>query len=109
MRVKLFWVYMLLCSDGSFYIGVTSNIEHRVSKHEAGEFTTCYTFTRRPVKLVYAEDFRDMNDAIRWEKQIKKWSRAKKAALARGDFEELRRLAKGRKSATAADCARAEG
>lgn len=87
---------MLRCSDDSFYIGVTNNVEYRVAQHNAGEASDCYTFSRRPVAIVYAADFRDANDAIRWEKQIKKWSRAKKAALARGDFEELKRLAKGR-------------
>ena len=93
--MKYFWVYMVLCDDGRYYIGVTRDIERRVAQHNAGEFTDCYTFRRRPVQLVYAADFRDMNDAIRWEKQIKKWSRAKKAALARGDFEALRQLSHG--------------
>jgi predicted GIY-YIG superfamily endonuclease len=97
--MKLFWVYMVLCDDGSYYIGVTHDVDYRVAQHNSGEFPDCYTFTRRPVELVYAAEFRDANDAIRWEKQIKKWSRAKKAALARGDFEELRRLAKGARPA----------
>lgn len=97
--MKLFWVYMLRCSDGTFYIGVTGKLEHRIAQHSAGEFPSCFTFPRRPVELVYCADSRDANDAIRWEKQIKKWSHAKKAALARGDFEELRRLAKGRQDA----------
>lgn len=86
---------MVLCDDGSYYIGVTRDVELRIAQHNAGELTGCYTFTRRPVRLVYAADFRDVNDAIGWEKQIKKWSRAKKAALARGDFQELRRLSRG--------------
>lgn len=94
--MKLFWVYMVRCNDGSFYIGMTGDIELRIAQHNAGEFPSCFTFARRPVELVYSADFRDANDAIRWEKQIKKWSRAKKAALACGDFEELRRLARGR-------------
>lgn len=94
--MKLFWVYMLRCRDGSFYVGVTGDLERRIAQHHAGEFPNCYTFQRRPVELVYAEDFRDANVAIGWEKQIKKWSRAKKAALARGDFVELRNLAKAR-------------
>lgn len=97
--MKLFWVYMVLCADGSYYIGITNNVERRVGQHNVGEFPDSYTFTRRPVALVYATEFRDANDAIRWEKHIKKWSRAKKAALARGDFEELRRLARGRHGA----------
>lgn len=98
--MKLFWVYMLRCSDGSFYIGMTGRLEHRIAQHSAGEFPSCFTFRRRPVELVYCADFRDANDAIRWEKQIKKWSHAKKAALARGDFEALRRLARGGRGAS---------
>lgn len=94
--VKLFWVYMVLCADGKYYVGVTNDVERRVGQHNTGEIPNCYTFERRPVELVYATDFRDMNDAIRWEKQIKKWSHAKKAALARGDFEAIRRLARSR-------------
>lgn len=89
---------MVLCDDGIYYIGVTHDVDKRVAQHNIGEFTDCYTFKRRPVELVYAAEFRDANDAIRWEKQIKKWSRAKKAALARGDFQELKRLSKGARS-----------
>ena len=93
--MKRFWVYMLLCSDGSYYIGVTNNVERRIAEHNAGEDEGCYTYTRRPVSLIYAADFRNPTEAIDWEKHIKRWSRAKKAALARGDFESLKRLARG--------------
>jgi putative endonuclease len=55
--------------------------------------------------LVYAAQFRDVNDAVRWEKRIKKWSRAKKAALARGDFEQLRRLSRGKSQGETASLA----
>jgi putative endonuclease len=74
------------------------DVDYRVGQHNFGTFPTCYTYTRRPVRLVYATEFRDANEAINWEKQIKRWSRAKKAALARGDYEELRRLSRGRGS-----------
>lgn len=94
--MNLFWVYMVLCDDGSYYIGVTRDVDQRVGQHNAGTFPDCYTFRRRPVQLVYADSFRDANDAIHWEKQMKKWSRAKKAALASGDFDRLRQLSRGK-------------
>lgn len=91
--MKSYWVYMVLCDDGSYYIGMTNDVDKRVGQHNDGWDPQCYTFTRRPVTLVYASEFKEVADAIQWEKQIKKWSRAKKAALARDDFQELRRLA----------------
>lgn len=84
--MKLYWVYMVLCDDESYYIGVTNEPDRRVAQHNDGTDPNSYTFTRRPVRLVYAAEFHEVGDAIRWEKQIKKWSRKKKAALARGDF-----------------------
>lgn len=85
---------MVICADDSYYIGISNSVDLRLAQHNAGEDEGCYTFKRRPVRLVYAADFRDAKDAIAWEKQIKRWSRAKKAALARGEFDELRRLAR---------------
>jgi putative endonuclease len=92
--VRSFWVYIVLCDDASYYVGVTNDVERRVGEHNAGIDPECYTFTRRPVQLVYATEFSDPNEAIRWEKQIKPWSRKKKAALIRGDYEALRELAR---------------
>jgi predicted GIY-YIG superfamily endonuclease len=85
---------MLECADGSFYVGITSNIEQRIAQHAAGWDPRAYTHTRRPVKLVHCEDFSRVDDAIRWEKQLKGWSRAKKRALIAGDWAEIRRLAR---------------
>jgi putative endonuclease len=92
--MKSYWVYMVLCDDGSYYIGITNDVERRVAEHNEGADTECYTFTRRPVSVVHASEFREVDDAIRWEKQIKRWSRKKKAALARGDWEALRGLSR---------------
>ena len=53
----MFWVYMLRCADHSFYIGHTDNLDVRVAQHIQGAFKTCYTYERRPVHLVYSQDF----------------------------------------------------
>ena len=88
--MRSFWVYMVLCSDASFYTGITNDVERRVAEHNRGIDRFSYTHSRRPVTLVYTAEFNDPNDAIRWEKQIKGWSRRKKDALARGDWASLR-------------------
>jgi putative endonuclease len=87
---------MLRCFDGTFYIGVTNNIERRFAQHCAGEKPDCYTFIRRPLRLVYAGEFANPNDAINFEKQLKRWSHKKKRAFADGDWALLKRLAVGR-------------
>ena len=85
---------MVLCSDGSFYTGITNNAEYRVAQHNYGVDPECYTFTRRPVKLVHLSEFREVWDAIRWEKRLKGWSRAKKRALTEGDWAAIHILAR---------------
>ena len=92
------WVYILRCSDGSFYTGTArADLEQRVGEHQAGAFAG-YTSTRRPVVLVFSDYFDQIADAIAAERQIKGWSRAKKQALIAGDFTALQQSAK-RKSA----------
>jgi len=89
-------VYMLRCADGSYYIGSTrAPLERRVGEHNAGKFGG-YTASRRPVELVWADSFLNATDAIAVERQLKGWSRAKKEALARGDFAAVSRLARKR-------------
>ena len=94
--MKQSYVYILKCSDGSYYTGVTSNITKRVYEHKAGYYPDCYTISRRPIELVFYCEFTDINLAIEKEKQIKKWSRMKKEALINGDFDALVNLAKKR-------------
>jgi len=89
---------MVCCDDGSYYIGVTNDPVRRVGEHNVGNDPRCYTFTRRPVQLVYSSVFNDVREAIAWEKRIKGWSRAKKEALARGDWALIRQLASGKAS-----------
>ena len=87
--------YILTCSDGSFYIGSTTNIKNRVKIHNQGKGAT-YTAKRRPVHLVYYEAFETLDDAVKRERQVKKWSRAKKEALIHGEMESLKKLSKSR-------------
>ena len=89
------FVYILKCSDGSYYIGLSENPEERVKRHNSGRGAK-YTFKRRPVKLVYTESHDNLTDAVRRETQIKKWSHAKKNALINGDMKILKLLAKRR-------------
>jgi putative endonuclease len=86
------FLYILRCADGSYYIGTTrTSLEMRIAQHNAGSFGG-YTLTRRPVTLVYSQWFDRITDAIENERKLKRWSRAKKEALIRGDMAALRRL-----------------
>jgi putative endonuclease len=88
------WLYILRCSDGSYYTGTTRNsLTARIAEHNAGTYTG-YTFSRRPVALIFSEQFVDVRDAIAAERRIKGWSRAKKEALVNGDFVKLKNLSK---------------
>jgi putative endonuclease len=86
------WVYILLCTDKSYYTGKTSNLEKRFNEHQYGIYKG-YTYLRRPVELVYSQKFYDVKEAIEAERKIKGWSRKKKEALIRGNFELLHELA----------------
>ncbi len=90
--MKVYYFYILLCSDNSYYTGITNNIDKRIIEHNHSLDKTSYTYSRRPVKIVYQEIFQNPNDAIMWEKRIKGWSRKKKEALINDDFVELKRL-----------------
>jgi putative endonuclease len=86
------FLYILRCSDGSYYIGVTRTaLELRIAQHNVGTFGG-YTATRRPVTLVFSQWFDRITDAIENERKLKKWSRAKKEAFVRGDFAALQQL-----------------
>ena len=90
------YVYMLRCRDGRYYVGSTrGSLERRVAEHNAGAFGG-YTASRRPVELVFHQGFANATDAIAAERQLKGWSRAKKEALIRGDYEALKVLARNR-------------
>ncbi len=92
--MKKMFVYILLCSDDSYYTGVTNNVERRFAEHQEGENKGSYTHSRRPLKLIFVKEFSTPKDAIAFEKQIKGWSRAKKEALMNADWNELKRLSR---------------
>ena len=89
--MKSGWVYILECSDGSYYTGVTSDIDARIAEHQQGVHKG-YTYSRRPVRLLWTEAFPDIQQAIDMEKRIKGWTRKKKEALMAGDFILLQEL-----------------
>ncbi|MHA6523584.1 GIY-YIG nuclease family protein [Tessaracoccus sp. G1721] len=93
------FTYMLECSDGSFYVGSTWDLGERVSQHMAGRGAT-YTSRRRPVRLVWAEEFERVDEAYAMEKRVQGWGREKRIALIEGRYDDLPTLArKGRRAA----------
>ena len=88
-----FWIYILRCADQSYYTGHTDNFEKRIAEHESGEIVG-YTSTRLPVRLVFSEQFPTREEALACERQVKGWNRKKKEALMRGDWAEIRSLAR---------------
>ena len=92
--MKLFYVYILKCKDDSFYTGITNSIERRLYEHNVGIDKDAYTYSRRPVELVWFEMFTDPTQAIMVEKKIKGRSRRKKQALIDEDWDKLVRYSK---------------
>jgi putative endonuclease len=88
-------MYILSCNDGSFYVGSTHDLERRLGQHNEGE-GAAYTRRRRPVRLVYCEEFSRIDDAFLREKQVQGWSRAKRLALIEGRLGDLPKLARSR-------------
>jgi predicted GIY-YIG superfamily endonuclease len=86
-----FYAYMLECSDKSIYTGHCDNLEARLSAHQDGRFRG-YTLKRRLVRVIFHEAFATRQEAFAAERQIKSWSRNKKWALARRDWEVLKEL-----------------
>ena len=86
------YMYILLCSDGSYYTGSTNDLERRLAQHQAGEGAN-HTKKRLPVKLVYFEEYERIDIAFYREKQVQGWSRKKKEALINGMPLELKKAA----------------
>jgi putative endonuclease len=84
-------MYILLCSDGSYYTGSTNDINRRFDQHQSG-LGANHTKKRLPVELIYSEEYSRVSTAFYREKQVQGWSRRKKQALIRGEYEKLPEL-----------------
>ncbi|MFD0837170.1 GIY-YIG nuclease family protein [Mariniflexile aquimaris] len=91
-----YFVYILKCSDGSYYTGITNDIQKRFVEHQTGYSKDSYTYKRRPLSLEFYQEFNDVLQAIFFEKKIKGWTRAKKLTLINGDFDMLQILSECR-------------
>ena len=91
--MKQYYVYILKCSDNSYYTGMTNDINRRLLEHQNGINTGCYTYKKRPVELVFYTEFNEVIQAIAFEKQVKGWSRKKKEAIINDKWEDLKKLA----------------
>jgi putative endonuclease len=91
------FVYMLRCADGSYYVGSATgdDLAPRIDQHNAGSYKG-YTFSRRPVVLVWSGYFERVTDGIAVERQLKGWSRAKKEALLNSDWTQVSQLSRRR-------------
>ena len=88
-----FWAYILRCADGSYYTGHTDDLERRIGEHQAG-LIGGYTQRRLPVALAWSQEFASREEALAAELQVKGWSRTKKEALIRGDWEGVQALSR---------------
>jgi predicted GIY-YIG superfamily endonuclease len=83
-----FWTYILRCADGRYYTGHTDDLERRIAEHQTGGYCD-FTARRRPITLIWSQDFNSRDEALGAELIVKKWSRAKKEALAQSDWAAL--------------------
>jgi putative endonuclease len=90
--MKTYYVYILKCSDDSFYTGMTNDLERRFEEHSYGHNKLSYTFNKRPLELKFFETFNDVDQAFYFERKIKKWSKAKKQALIDQNWDRLKEL-----------------
>tara|TARA_R110001592_G_scaffold53101_1_gene162887 strand:- start:1949 stop:2296 length:348 start_codon:yes stop_codon:yes gene_type:complete len=100
--MKIGYVYILECSDGTFYTGSTIDLDKRIEQHQNG-FGANHTKKRLPVKLMYFERFTRIDEAFRREKQIQGWSRNKKIALIKGQYEDLSKFSECKNSSNYKD------
>jgi putative endonuclease len=85
------WMYILECSDESYYTGSTNNLEKRIKEHQNGDGSN-HTKMRLPIRLVYFEKFSRIEEAFFREKQVQGWSRKKKEALINNQKNKLPEL-----------------
>ena len=82
------WVYILRCSDGSYYTGLAVDLEKRIAEHMVGTFNG-FTSKRLPVRLVFSCEMPTIHDAFLRERQIKGWTRRKREGFINGDWDKL--------------------
>jgi len=87
------YTYILKCANGSYYTGSTKYLAKRIEQHQSGEGAN-HTRKYLPVELVYWEEYNRIDVAFKREKQIQGWSRPKKEALIKGDFDRLSDLSR---------------
>lgn len=93
--MRVFWfVYILLCDQKTYYIGLTHNIQQRIKSHKAKYNIATKEFS--DLKLVYSEEYKTRYDAEKREQQLKRWTLAKKKALIEGNKDLLIKLSKTR-------------
>lgn len=88
---KPFFVYILRCADGSYYVGHTDDLEARMAQHVSG-LGSAHTRRHLPVSLVWHQEFETRIEALEMERKVKGWRRAKKQALIEGRHDDLKRL-----------------
>lgn len=88
------WAYLLQCADDTYSVGSTTDLERRLYEHETGAWSWAYTRSRRPVKLVWCQEFPTIEEACAFERQVHGWSRAKKEALIQSDWDGIHRIVK---------------
>ena len=81
MQAKLYYLYVLRCSDGTLYCGQTNDIDRRINEHNSSKKGAKYTKSRRPVKLLYVEEHATIQLVLKRELEVKRWSKAKKEKL----------------------------
>jgi len=87
-----YYVYILLCADGSFYTGYTGDLKRRFKQHQSGSIPRSYTKSRRPVELVWAGEFQTKGEARANEKKIKRWKPERKKDLIREDKNQTAQI-----------------
>jgi predicted GIY-YIG superfamily endonuclease len=105
--MKPFWVYILRCADNSYYTGHTDNLELRIGQHQT-DACDSYTAKRLPVQFIWSQECATREEALSAELQIKGWSRKKKEAMIRGDWNEVSRLAKSKSAHASTRLSRAQ-
>src|SRR5688572_3581998 len=99
-KLIMYAVYVLLCADNSYYTGLSNDLDKRIWQHETGFFPECYTYKRRPVRVLWHTRVETVEEAMGLEKQIKGWSRKKKEALINQDITELKKLSNYKKESS---------